>query len=171
MAGWILIVGVFMIWVGVKARMTRSEERADELAALEWDTRTAYFWGYSGDAARQALADKVKEHRNWRNNIKFELENGAVLVGGLVILLIAAVLWMGEDPNHTLGLLWKKASEGAGYAGLAVFGIYYAYQLLKRLDKADKEIEWLNLMLENVKNHANAQYSALKAQLDMLQSD
>jgi len=36
---------------------------------------------------------------------------------------------------------------------IAIVGIYYVYQLMKRLDKAESEVRWLNLMLEQVKDN------------------
>jgi bacterioferritin (cytochrome b1) len=51
---------------------------------------------------------------------------------------------------------------------IAVAGIYYVYQLMKRLDKTESEIRWLNLMLEQVKDNGQVNYSELERQLDKL---
>jgi bacterioferritin (cytochrome b1) len=51
---------------------------------------------------------------------------------------------------------------------IAVAGIYYVYQLMKRLDKTESEIRWLNLMLEQVKDNGQVNYSELESRLDKL---
>jgi bacterioferritin (cytochrome b1) len=51
---------------------------------------------------------------------------------------------------------------------IAVAGIYYVYQLMKRLDKTESEIRWLNLMLEQVKDTGQVNYSELERRLDRL---
>jgi bacterioferritin (cytochrome b1) len=51
---------------------------------------------------------------------------------------------------------------------IAVAGIYYVYQLMKRLDKTESEIRWLNLMLEQVKDNGQVNYSELERRLDKL---
>ena len=35
----------------------------------------ANFWGRDAKAAREAYFDKFLEHKNWRNNLRFELTN------------------------------------------------------------------------------------------------
>jgi hypothetical protein len=67
-----------------------------------------------------------------------------------VICAIAAELWLVEDPSRTMDQAWDKVSWFVIFG----FGCWYIYQLLKRLDKADHEIEWLNEMLLGVKNYA-----------------
>jgi hypothetical protein len=51
---------------------------------------------------------------------------------------------------------------------IAVVGIYYVYQLMKRLDKAESEIRWLNLLLEQIKDNGQVNYSELERRIDRL---
>jgi hypothetical protein len=180
MSTWITVVGILFVSLAAWVRMARKDERAGELAQLDRDKRTAYFW-WSGtrdarrqqaiEDARQAIADKVKEHRNWRNNLKFELGNWTAVAIGLAILLFAAAIWMNEDPAHTWGRLWKSAQDDVAYLALGAVGIYYLYQLLKRLDKADNEIKWLSGMLDTLKNHTEANHTTLQYQIDSLKEN
>ena len=52
---------------------------------------------------------------------------------------------------------------------IAVVGIHYVYQLMKRLDKAESEVRWLSLMLEQVKDNGRVNYSELERRLDKLE--
>jgi hypothetical protein len=48
---------------------------------------------------------------------------------------------------------------------VASVGIYYVYQLMKRLDKAENEIRWFSLMLNQVKDNGQVNYSELERRL------
>jgi hypothetical protein len=48
---------------------------------------------------------------------------------------------------------------------VASVGIYYVYQLMKRLDKAENEIRWLSVMLNQVKDNGQVNYSELERRL------
>jgi hypothetical protein len=57
------------------SRLARREFRNAELAALDYPLRVANFWGRYAKAEREAYFDKFLEHKNWRNNLRFELTN------------------------------------------------------------------------------------------------
>jgi uncharacterized membrane protein len=166
MSGLVFILGLVLLWAGVNSRLARRERRGLELAALNNPIRVATFWEYDAKAERQAYVDKVAEQNNWRNNIRFELTNWITFGIGAALLLFAAVFWLREDPTHTWGLLWDLA----GPFIIAVVGIYYVYQLMKRLDKAESEVSWLNLMLKQVKDNAQINYSELERRLASLEA-
>ena len=52
---------------------------------------------------------------------------------------------------------------------IAVAGMYYVYQLMRRLEKAESEIKWLHLMLEQVKDRGQVNCSELERRLDGLE--
>ena len=47
--------------------------------------------------------------------------------------------------------------------------MYYVYQLMRRLEKAESEIKWLHLMLEQVKDKDQVNYSELDRRLQGLE--
>jgi hypothetical protein len=71
------------------------------------------------------------------------------------------VFRLAEDPTHTWDSLWDLV----GPFVIATVGIYYVYQLMKRLDKAESEIRWVNLMLNQVKDNGQVNYSELESRL------
>ena len=71
------------------------------------------------------------------------------------------MLWLGEDPTRPWDRLWDLV----GPFVIAAVGIYYVYQLMKRLYKAEDEIRWLNLMLYQVKDNGQVNYSELESRL------
>jgi hypothetical protein len=148
MSAWIFIIGLLLFWAGVSSRLARRERRSLELAALNYPIKVAAFWGHDAKAERQAYFDKFEEHKNWRNNIRFQLTNWTTFGIGATLCLVGTVLWLGEDSTRSWDRLWDLV----GPFVIAVVGIYYVYQLMKRLDKAETEIRWLNLMLEQVKD-------------------
>jgi hypothetical protein len=83
---------------------------------------------------------------------------------GATLCLVGTVLWLGDDPTRTWDRLWDLV----GPFVITVAGIYYVYQLMKRLDKTESEIRWLNLMLEQVKDNGQVNYSELERRLDKL---
>src|SRR6516164_3977356 len=148
MSAWIFIIGLLLLWAGVSSRLARRERRSLELAAFNYPIKVAAFWGRDAKAERQAYFDKFEEHKNWRNNIRFQLTNWTTFGIGATLCLVGTVFWLGEDSTRTWDRLWDLV----GPFVIAVVGIYYVYQLMKRLDKAETEIRWLNLMLEQVKD-------------------
>jgi hypothetical protein len=154
MSGWIFAFGMLVVIFGIGARLKRREDRQTELAKLDEEIRLAKFWGYSAEDEKKSRADMIAGHGNWRSNIKFELSNWIALLIGGAIVLIATVLWLGEGPSHTWDQLWN----GIKYVGGTVVGLglaaYAVVQLDKRLDRANREISWLNHMLKQVKDHA-----------------
>lgn len=171
MRGWLFFIGAVFIYLAVAARLQRREHRSAELVELGRAKRTAYFWGYDVEAANQAFSDKVIEHDSWRHNIKFELKNWAGFAVGIILLLSSAVFWMGEDPSHTLDLLRKNVWDGSLYLIGGAFVLYYVYQLVKQLDKADNEITWLNATLEELKKYADRKFSEQNYRLDTLENE
>jgi hypothetical protein len=151
---------------------------------LDEEVRLAKFWNYTAEEEQKDRADKIAEHKNWENVIKFELGNWTAFLIGAVILLVAAEFWFGENPSHTWGLLWngiwgllwngiKDNARIAVPLGLAA---YFVYHLGKRLDKAESEIGGLNHMLKVVKDHAEnmrqgsiEEILELKGRLDRLE--
>src|SRR5262249_7768415 len=108
------------------------------------------FWGYGLDTARRVRAEKLAEHKGWRNNISFKLANWAVLATGALIGLIATAIWINQAPTRTWDELWDHAKTGA-VVPIVALSVYY---LLKRLDRAEAEIKWLNQKMRAVKDHA-----------------
>jgi hypothetical protein len=158
------IIGLVLLWAGVSSRLARRERRSLELAALNYPIKVAAFWGHDAKAERQAYFNKFEEHKNWRNNIRFQLTNWTTFGIGATLCLVGTVLWLGDDPTRTWDRLWDLV----GPFVIAVAGIYYVYQLMKRLDKTESEIRWLNLMLEQVKDNGQVNYSELERRLDKL---
>jgi hypothetical protein len=85
---------------GIGSRWQRREER-QYLARLDDEIRVAKFWDYTTENDEKSRADMIAEHKNWRNNIKFELGNWTAFLIGTALLVLAAVFWFGEDPSHT----------------------------------------------------------------------
>src|SRR3974390_3937732 len=166
MSAWIFISGLVCVWVGGISRLALRERRSTELAALDYPIKVATFWGRDAKAERQALFDKFEEHNNWRNNIRFQLTNWTTFGIGATLCLVGTVLWLGEDSTRTWDRLWDLV----GPFVISVAGIYYVYQLMKRLDKAASEIRWLNLMLEQVKDNGQVNYSELERRVDRLEA-
>ena len=161
MSPWIFIIGLLMLWAGVSSRLARRERRTSELAALNYPIKVAAFWGRDAKPERHAYFDKFEEHKKWRNNIKFQLINWTTFGIGAALCVIAALLWLGEDSTRTWDRLWDLL----GPFVIAAVGIYYVYQLMKRLEKAENELRWLNLMLKQVKDNGQGNYSELQRRL------
>ena len=163
MSAWIFIIGLVLLWVGVSSRLARRERRSLELAALDYPIKVAT--GRDAKAERQALFDKFEEHKNWRNNIRFQLTNWTTFAIGGTLCLLGTILWLSESSTPSWDRLWDLV----GPFVIAVVGIYYVYQLMKRLDKAESEVRWLSLMLDQVKDNGRVKYSELERRLDKLQ--
>jgi hypothetical protein len=161
MSAWIFIIGLVVLWTGVSWRLERRERRKFELAALNNPIKVAEFWGYDAKAARAAYVEKIAEHKNWRSNINFQLINWTTFGIGAALCVLGAVLWLAEDPTRSWDRLWDLV----GPFVIATVGIYYVYQLMKRLDKAESEIRWFNLMLNQVKDNGQVNYSELESRL------
>ena len=166
MSAWIFIIGLVLSWAGVSSRLARRERRSSELAALNYPIKVADFWGRDAKAERQALFDKFEEHKNWRNNIRFQLTNWTTFAIGGTLCLLGTILWS-RDEGSTPS--WDRLWDLVGPFVIAVVGIYYVYQLMKRLDKAESEVRWLSLMLEQVKDNGRVNYSELERRLDKLE--
>ena len=163
MSAWIFIIGLVLLWVGVSSRLARRERRSSELAALDYPIKVAT--GRDAKAERQALFDKFEEHKNWRNNIRFQLTNWTTFAIGGTLCLLGTILWLSESSTPSWDRLWDLV----GPFVIAVVGIYYVYQLMKRLDKAESEVRWLSLMLEQVKDNGRVNYSELEGRLERLE--
>jgi len=159
------IIGLILLWVGVSSRLARRELRNAELAALDSPVRVATFWERDATAAREAHLDKFLEHKNWRNNLRFELINWAIFGIGAALCLLGVVLSLGDDQSHT----WDRVWDIVGPFVIAVAGIYYVYQLMKRLDKAESEVRWLSFMLKQVKDNGQVDYAELERRLERLE--
>jgi hypothetical protein len=166
MSAWIFIIGLVLLWAGVSSRLARRERRSSELAALNYPIKVADFWGRDAKAERQALFDKFEEHKNWRNNIRFQLTNWTTFPIGGTLCLLGTILWL-RDEGSTPS--WDRLWDLVGPFVIAVVGIYYVYQLMKRLDKAESEVRWLSLILEQVKDNGRVNYSELERRLDKLE--
>ena len=164
MSAWIFIIGLVLLWAGVSSRLARRERRSSELAALDYPIKVATFWVRDAKAERQAYFDKFDEYKNWRNNIRFQLANWTTFGIGAT-LCILGLLWLGKGETPTWDRLWDLV----GPFIIAVVGMYYVYQLMKRLDKAESEVRWLNLILEQVKDHSQVNYSELERRLEKLE--
>jgi len=164
MSVWFFIIGLVLLWAGVSSRLARRERRSLELAALNYPIKVAAFWGHDAKAERRAYFNKFEEHKNWRNNIRFQLTNWTTFGIRATLYAVGTVLWLGDDPTRTWDRLWDLV----GPFVIAVAGIYYVYQLMKRLDKTESEIRWLNLMLEQEKDNGQVNYSELERLLDKL---
>ena len=165
MSAWIFTIGLVILWAGISSRLARRERRSLELVALNYPIKVAAFWGRDAKAERQAYFDKFEEHRNWRNNIRFQLTNWTTFAIGGTLCLLGTILWLSESSTPSWDRLWDLV----GPFVIAVAGIYYVYQLMKRLDKAESEIRWLNLMLEQVKDNSQVNYSELERRIDGLE--
>src|SRR5262249_29232107 len=113
------IIGLILLWVGVSSRLARRELRNAELAALDSPVRVATFWERDATAAREAHLDKFLEHKNWRNNLRFELINWAIFGIGAALCLLGVVLSLGDDQSHT----WDRVWDIVGPFVIAVAGI------------------------------------------------
>lgn len=162
MAAWIFVIGLVLLWAGMSSRLERRDRRNSELIALNNPIKVAAFWGYDSKAERQAYVDKLAEHSNWRNDVRFQVINWTIFGIGAALCVLGAVLWLGEDRTPTWDRLWDLV----GPFVVAAVGIYYVYQLMKRLDKAENEIRWLSLMLNQVKDNGQVNYSELERRLD-----
>ena len=159
------IIGLVLLWVGVSSRLARRELRNAELAALDNPVRVATFWERDATAAREAHLDKFLEHKNWRNNLRFELINWTIFGIGAALCFFGVVLSLGDDQSHT----WDRVWDIVGPFVIAVVGIYYVYQLMKRLDKAESEVRWLSFMLKQVKDSGQVDYAELERRLERLE--
>jgi hypothetical protein len=162
MSAWIFVIGLVLLWAGVSSRLERRDRRNLELAALNHPIKVAAFWGYDAKAERQAYVDKVAEHINWQSDVRFQLINWTTFGIGAALCVLGAVLWLGEDRTRTWDRLWDLV----GPFVVAAVGIYYVYQLMKRLDKVENEIKWLSIMLNQVKDNGQVNYSELERRLD-----
>ena len=127
--------------------------------------KLATFWGRDAKAERQALFDKFDEHKNWRNNIRFQLANWTTFGIGATLCILGTVLWLGKGETPTWDRLWNLV----GPFIIAVVGMYYVYQLMKRLDKAESEVRWLSLILDQVKDNGQVNYSEPERRLEKLE--
>jgi hypothetical protein len=176
MSGWIFVVAMLFIMLGISARVQRREDHQSDLTRLDEEIRLARFWGDNADYEEKSRADLVAEHKNWWSNIKFELGNWTAFLIGAAILLVAAVLWLGEDPSHTWGLIWSGIKDSAGFIFLLGLAAYLFYGLDKRLGNLEREISWLNRILKALKDHAEGMrkssienFLELKDRLDKLE--
>jgi hypothetical protein len=154
MSGWIFGIAMLVFMFGIGARFARRDRRRSDLARLDEEIRLAKFWGFSAETEQKDRADMIAEHKNWRKNIRFELGNWIAFLIGAAILLIAAVLWFGENPSHTWGQLQQRITDVVPYVFGFGFVCYYAFQMAKQIDKTESEVRWLNHMLKVVKDHA-----------------
>jgi len=159
------IIGLVLLWVGVSSRLARRELRNAELAVLDYPVRVATFWERDATASRKAHFDKFLEHKNWRNNLRFELANWTIFGIGAALCFLGVVLSLGDDQSHT----WDRVWDIVGPFVIAVVGIYYVYQLMKRLDKAESEVRWLSFMLKQVKDSGQVDYAELERRLERLE--
>jgi low affinity Fe/Cu permease len=155
MSEWIFVIAMLVFMYGIGSCLQRRDEHQYDLAQLDEEIRLAEFWNDTAAAERKQKdrVDKIAEHKNWRNIIKFELGNWTAFLIGAAILLVAALLWFGEDPSHTWGLVWHHMDNTGIIVPLGL-AAYWVYHLNKRLGKAESEIGWLNRMLKVVKDHA-----------------
>jgi hypothetical protein len=160
------IIGLVLLWVGVSSRLARRELRNAELAALDNPVRVATFWERDATAAREAHFNKFLEHKNWRKNLRFELINWTIFGIGAALCLLGVVLSLGDDQSHT----WDRVWDIVGPFVIAVVGIYYVYQLMKRLDKTESEVRWVSFMLKQVKDSGQLDYAELERRLERLES-
>jgi hypothetical protein len=159
------IIGLVLLWVGVSSRLARRELRNAELAVLDYPVRVATFWERDATASRKAHFDKFLEHKNWRNNLRFELTNWTIFGIGAALCFLGVVLSLGDDQSH----IWDRVWDIVGPFVIAVVGIYYVYQLMKRLDKAESEVRWLSFMLKQVKDSGQVDYAELERRLERLE--
>src|SRR5215472_10476416 len=87
MSAWIFIIGLVLLWAGVSSRLARHERRTAELAWLNFPVQVATFWGRDAEAERQAYFNKFEKHKNWRNNIRFQLVNWTTFGIGATLCL------------------------------------------------------------------------------------
>ena len=106
MSAWIFIIGLVVLWVGVSSRLARRERRSLELAALDYPIKVATFWGRDAKADRQVYFDKFEEHKNWRNNIRFQLVNWTTFAIGATLCLVGTVLRLGKGETPAWDRLW-----------------------------------------------------------------
>ena len=165
MSAAMFIVGLVLLWAGVASRLARREFRNAQLAALDFPIRVATFWGGNAKAEREAYFDKFLEHKNWRNNLRFELTNWTTFGIDAALCLVGVVLSLSHDQTHG----WDRICDIVGPFIIAVVGIYYVYQLLKRLDKAESEVRGLTFMLEQVRDNGQVDYAEVERRLDKLE--
>jgi hypothetical protein len=154
MSWWIFFIGMIVLYCAIAWRFVRRVVHQYELARLEEEIKHAKFWNWQAGREQKDLADKIAEYKNWRNNIEFELINSTAIIVGAAMLLVAALLWIGEDPSHTWDVLWHRTNVIASIAVPFSLAAYLVYRLIERLDKTEREISWLKDTLKEVKDHA-----------------
>jgi hypothetical protein len=111
MSAGMFIVGLVLLWAGVSSRLARRELRNAEPAALDYPIRVANFWGRDAKAAREAYFDKFLEHKNWCNNLRFELTNWTIFGIGAALCLLGLVFSLHDDQSHAWDRLWYHGHE------------------------------------------------------------
>jgi hypothetical protein len=154
MSGWLFAIAIVIFASAVMKRGQRADDRENELIRLEHESRATKFWGLSNETQDEAHKGKVEEHRDRRKNFWFECAFWGWVLAGLVLCVVATIIWIDDEPGRTLDTAWDAAQKFLIYVCIGTLALWALYRLLKRLDKADKEIEWLNHMLNAVKNHA-----------------
>jgi hypothetical protein len=153
MSGWLFAFAIVIFASAVMKRGQRAEDREHELIRLELERRTTKFWGLSGNQ-NEAHNGTVEEHRDRKKRFWFECAFWGWVLAGFVLCVVATIIWIDEDPVHTWEAAWDAAQKILLYVCVGALALWGLYRLLKQLDKADKEIEWLNRMLNAVNSHA-----------------
>jgi hypothetical protein len=161
--------GLFFVIGAAMSRLQRRQERGAELARLQGDIRAAKFWGYDAESEENAYRKKIAEQDRWSNNIKFEIGNWAAMAVGVVLWLMAAAVWSSEDSTHTANQLWDLTSKFAAFAFAGGLLVSQVYRLLKRIDRADSEIEWLNNTLRALSSNYQGWASTTTERLERLE--
>jgi len=162
MSSWIFITGLYVLGVGVMRYFQWKEDHRLDLERLERERRETKFWGFDTDDVDRQYKEKLAEKRSWKDSAA----DWGWFVAGVVICAIAVA--MDEAWDKLTGLL-------TGFVVLLI-GLWWIYHLLKRLDKADHEIAWLNQTLLAVKNHTESmrkgsieEFVELRDRLDRLE--
>ncbi len=73
-------------------------------------------------------------------------------ISGVAIWAVSAEVWMAEDATRSMNQLWDHVYQNSSFFLIGACLVWWGHQLLKRLDKMEREIGWLNKTLRAVKD-------------------
>ena len=167
-----LIIGLILICAGLLKRAQRWEDHRLELEPLENERELSIFWGSDTATYDKEIALRIAELNDWKSKLKFESFFWCLLLLGGLSLALSAMIWLGEERNHT----WSELGEIVIKFGGLVCLVLIFYWLNEKIQRADNQIARLKYMLKVVKDHAEDMRKAsiddhieLKARIDDLE--
>jgi hypothetical protein len=136
------VIGAILIYAAVLMRGQRAEDHEAELSAAERDRRIAQFWDMSTEPEDERIAELKAEYKgdHWQR-LKRAAQFWPLIIGGVILILIAHYGFGSGDPTLT------------GTFVVLIAGLSWVhYSLSKSIEKLEREIGWLNMMLKVVKD-------------------